>query len=163
MHFKNINNKINTLKDYKKTVKIFLGYYICHKLVNNLMLKGKKDKAYKIVSKILEELSVHFNYYNPFLIITKVIMMISLPFRFKKKRVAGRNFSIPLFMLLENQINYYVKFFVKNIRDRNEKNINKSFLNEVLDIFNNNNSISLKKRKDLIRLAIENKYYTKYL
>lgn len=28
---------VKKYKDYKKSFRVFLGYYICHKLINNLM------------------------------------------------------------------------------------------------------------------------------
>lgn len=152
----------------KNKIKKLLSYYITYKLINNLMKKGKKDKAINILNKVILKLNVNLNR-DAFYLFSDVIKYISPPFRLKKKRIAGKNFSIPLFIPVKTQINYGVKYLVKNSRERNEKNIELKLFNELCDIDNsllNNistNSISLKKRKELCRIAIENKYYIKYL
>lgn len=161
----NTNNK----RDYKVAIRVLITYYICFKLINNIMKKGKKDTAVRLLNNVLILWSINLkslynNKQNSFTLLTKVIYNISLPFRLKKKRVAGRNLSIPLFLLVKKQLNYGVRFLVNNSRERSEKTFTLSLLNEMLDISeNNSSSISLKKKKEILKLAIENKYYIKYL
>ena len=163
------NFKTNNQRDFRANIRFLIIYYICFKLINNIMKKGKKDKAVKILNNIMILISINMNNGNckksdPFTLLIKLIYSISLPFRLKKKRIAGRNLLIPLFLLVKKQLNYSVRFLVKSARERNNKTFELSLLNEILDIIDNNSSsVALKKKKDILRLAIENKYYIKYL
>lgn len=159
----------NSSKDVKSTMRVLLTYYICFKLINNIMKKGKKDKAIFILNNIIALMSINLNNTlkkseNPFTLLNNVIFSISLPFRLKKKRIAGRNLLIPLFLFTKKQINYSVRFLINSTRERSSKTFELSLFNEIFDILeNNSNSVALKKKKEMLRLAIENKYYIKYL
>jgi ribosomal protein S7 len=163
------NLKIENQKDYRENIRFLIIYYICFKLINNIMRKGKKDKAIKILNNIISLMAINilnnnFKKQSPFRLLIKLIYSISLPFRLKKKRIAGRNLFIPLFLLIKKQLNYSIRFLIKNAKERNNKTFELSLLNEILDIIDNNSSsISLKKKKEILKLAIENKYYIKYL
>lgn len=153
-------------KKFKVIIKILLTYYICFKLINNIMKKGKKDKAISILNNIIYLIAINLNVKkkNPFTLLNKIIFNINIPFRLKKKKVSGRNLLIPLFLVTKRQINYSVRFLVNCSRERNNKTFELSLISEILDIIeNNSNSISLKKKKEILKLAIENKYYIKYL
>lgn len=159
----------NSSKDVKSTMRVLLTYYICFKLINNIMKKGKKDKAIFILNNIIALMSINLNNTlkkseNPFTLLNNVIFSISLPFRLKKKRIAGRNLLIPLFLFTKKQINYSVRFLINSTRERSSKTFELSLFNEIFDILeNNSNSVALKRKKEMLRLAIENKYYIKYL
>src|SRR3990167_8921490 len=155
-------------KDVKSTMRVLLTYYICFKLINNIMKKGKKDKAISFLNKIIILMCLNLNNAlkkksNPFDLLNNVIFNISLPFRLKKKRIAGRNLLIPLFLFTKKQLSYSIRFLVNSARERSYKTFELSLFNEILDILDNSsNSVALKKKKEMLRLAIENKYYIKY-
>ena len=105
--------------------------------INNLLIKGKKDKAINILYFIIIFL-YNDDFYkkkDPFIILDKVLSRSICVVKLKKKRVAGRVHQIPLFVKKVNQFNYSLKFFIFNIRLRTEKTIFLKLLAEIKAIY----------------------------
>ena len=71
---------------------------------------------------------------------------------------------VPLFLTKGQQLLLGSRLLINAAYLRNEKTIVLKVFFEIKDIIENNtNSITLKKKKDLYKLAIENKFFVKYL
>lgn len=157
------------LKKKKKKLLFFWRYYfikrlriyILYKFFHILINCGKKDLAWKLLNKFFFFLNIK-KYSISFLII--IISKISPVLNLKKKKVAGQNYYVPLFLLYHEQIVFGIHFFFKSINQRNEKGILNKMYSEIYDILKYpENSVSLKKKKEIYNIAINNKYFIKFL
>src|SRR3989338_1119605 len=134
--FSKLNKKKFALKLNNKKYRIGLQInsrqlYFFYKLVNNLIIDGKKDKAIDILYNVILALDFYFKNKDPFFIIDKAIRRSILVVKIKKKRIAGRVHQVPLFLKRVNQINYSLKSFVDCIRLRSEKTMVSKLLSEI--------------------------------
>jgi len=169
-------NKYNFQKNYKlKEFCIFeyylkssnkvqsIDYFISFKLLNGLIYSGKKDIAIKLLLNtcILLRNNYNINPYNLFLVsVFKVAPVVCL----KKRQIAGRLYQIPVFYKVQRKLLWGIKILLLSTRFRVEKTLPLQLFCEIKDILNNSiNSVSLKKRNDLCKLAIDNKFFVKFL
>jgi ribosomal protein S7 len=166
---------LNSVEDKKKFIlklnnkKYYIGLkinsrqlYFFYKLVNNLIINGKKDKAVSILYTVL--LSFYLRNEDPFFIIDKAIRCSILVVKIKKKRIAGRVHQVPLFLQRVNQINYSLKSFIDCIRLRSEKTMILKLFFEIKAINERDfSAVVWRKKKSLYTQAIANKFYVKYL
>lgn len=167
------NKKIKNIKNNKQKMNNsllinFLYFYIIYKIINCLSVHGKKDISIKIFKNLLILLKQKYINHDPYFILFYAIKKISPKYRLKGKRIAGKLYAIPLFLNLRQQINHGIILLIDSIKERQEmkgeRDIIKVFFNELVDIINNNNrSFVLRRDKEIMSIAVENKYYVKYL
>jgi ribosomal protein S7 len=160
-----VNNKkfLFTYKNFKKVYFSSLHLFILSKVVNNLMKSGKKDVIFKIINILFFKLRISYRI-DPSKLLTLAILRIKPVIRLKKRKIAGRNHYLPLFLSLQRQILLGSKLFVKSSKFRVEQSIILKLFFEIKAILIfSNESLALKKKDDLYKLAIENKYFIKFL
>lgn len=153
---KKSNNKFYYLNN-------FIFFYIM-KFINILMKCGKKDKAISIFKKVLFNLSFFFPTKNPLRIVLYVFLNLKFVLAFKKKKVAGRVHHVPFFLNNIKQVLVGLKLFLYCTRLSIGKGICGKLTNEFVLIFNKDlESSFIKKKRELYNLALDNKYYVKFL
>lgn len=141
----------------------FIFFYIM-KFINILMKCGKKDKAISIFKKVLFNLSFFFPARNPLRVIFYVFLNLKFVLALKKKKVAGRVHHVPFFLNNIKQVLVGLKLFLYCTRLSVGKGICGKLTNEFVLIFNKDlESAFIKKKRELYNLALDNKYYVKFL
>lgn len=139
-------------------------FYFFYKLVNNLILKGKKDTALNIMYNLIFLIQKQFKNKDPFSVLDLVLCKSIITVKVKKKRIAGRVHHIPLFLQKVNQINYSLKSFISTVRLRSEKTMVLKIFSELQAILNqDNSSVIIKKKKTIYMQVLANKFYIKFL
>ena len=130
------------------------------KLVNNVMLSGKKTVAQKIVydafdivkeksgKEALEAFEEALNNVMPVLEV-------------KARRVGGATYQVPLEIRPERRQTLGLRWLVTYSRNRGEKTMKERLAKEILDAVNNTGS-SVKKREDTHKMAEANKAFAHY-
>jgi len=156
------NNKYNK---YKLGLKLnSRQIYFFYKLVNNLIINGKKDKAIDILYNVILAIYLYYKNKDPFFIIDRAIRRSIIVLKIKKKRIAGRVHQVPLFLKRINQVNYSLKSFIDCIRLRTEKTMIIKLVSEIKAINQRDlSAVVWRKKKLLYTQAIANKFYVKYL
>ena len=113
------------------------------KLVNNIMLDGKKSVAQKIV-------------YDAFDII-KVMPVLEV----KARRVGGATYQVPLEIRPERRQTLGLRWIVTYARNRHEKTMAEKLAGELMDAVNGNGG-AFKKKEDTHRMAEANKAFAHY-
>ena len=137
------------------------------KFVNCFMEKGKKELAIGMINKVLRIISEDLKV-DPFYILLLCLKKISPRIKLKRKRIAGKNQIIPVFLPVYIQYSYGIRLLVWAARQRKgtglDVTIMSALYSEILDIvFKRSTSVALKRiKEDRIR-ALENKYFVKYL
>ena len=130
------------------------------KLINNIMLDGKKGVAQKIVygafdiiaEKTGEEALEVFN---------KAMDNIMPVLEVKARRVGGANYQVPIEVRPDRRQTLGLRWLVTYTRARGEKGMVEKLAREIMDAANNTGA-SVKKREDTHKMAEANKAFAHY-
>ena len=130
------------------------------KLVNSIMLDGKKGVAQKVVYgafDIVREKSGR----DPLDVFTEAMENIMPSLEVKARRVGGATYQVPMEVRPERRQTLGLRWITKYSRDRNEKTMRERLAGEILDAVNNLGG-SVKKREDTHKMAEANKAFAHY-
>ena len=130
------------------------------KLINNIMLDGKKGVAQKIVygafARIEEEAG------KPALEVFEEAMNNVMPaLEVKARRIGGATYQVPIEVRPERRQALGLRWITLYSRQRSEKTMVERLANEIMDAANNTGS-SVKKREDMHKMAEANKAFAHY-
>ena len=123
--------------------------FIINKLINLLMINGKKYKSEKIVFNLLKLLKTN-KVKNPLLLLFKALKNISPLVLVRSIRVKGRSFQVPIPLNELKQLNIGIKWLVK--KSKSEKILKNNPLSYILLQQIN---LALKKTGELITKKLE--------
>ena len=130
------------------------------KLINNIMLDGKKGVAQKIVygafARIEEEAG------KPALEVFEEAMNNIMPvLEVKARRVGGATYQVPLEIRPERRQTLGLRWLVSYARNRHEKTMAEKLAGEIMDAVAGNGG-AFKKKEDTHRMAEANKAFAHY-
>ena len=130
------------------------------KLVNRIMLDGKKGTAQKIlygafeiVEKKTGEAALD--------VFGKALSNITPIVELKVRRVGGQNYQVPVEVSKERKITLGLRWLVSYSRNRGEKTMEQRLAAEIIDAANGSGA-SVKKRDDTHRMAEANKAFAHF-
>ena len=130
------------------------------KLINNIMLDGKKGVAQAIVYGAFEKvaettgedaLEVFYKAMNNIMPILEV----------KTRRIGGANYQVPIEVRPERRQTLGLRWLTTYTRARSEKTMVEKLAKEIMDAANNTGA-SVKKREDVHKMAEANKAFAHY-
>ena len=130
------------------------------RLVNNIMLDGKKGVAQKIVYgafEIIEEKTQ-----RPALEVFEEAMENIMPnLEVKARRVGGANYQVPLEIRPVRRQTLGIRWLVTYARKRGERTMCQRLAGEIMDAYNNAGG-AIKKKEDTHRMAEANKAFAHF-
>ena len=130
------------------------------KLVNNIMLDGKKGVAQKIVYGAFDIIKERTDQ-NPLEVFIKALENIMPVLEVKARRVGGANYQVPIEVRPERRQTLGLRWLVEVSRKRNERTMRERLANEILDAFNSTGG-AFKKKEDVHRMAEANRAFAHY-
>ena len=130
------------------------------KLINNVMLDGKKTVAQKIVYDafdIIKEKSGR----DPLEVFTEALNNVMPVLEVKARRVGGATYQVPLEIRPERRQTLGLRWLVTYARTRHEKTMSEKLAAEMLDAIANNGG-AFKKKEDMHKMAEANKAFAHY-
>ena len=130
------------------------------KLINKLMLDGKRGTAQKILYSsfdIIKEKSGR----DAMEVFEEALNNIMPVLEVRARRVGGSNYQVPVEVRAERRITLGLRWLVNYSRLRGEKTMEQRLANEILDAANNTGS-AVKKREDTHKMAEANKAFAHY-
>ena len=130
------------------------------KLVNSIMLDGKKGVAQKVVYgafDIVREKSGR----DPLEVFNEAMENIMPSLEVKARRVGGATYQVPMEVRPERRQTLGLRWITRYSRARNEKTMRERLAGEILDAVNNLGG-SVKKREDTHKMAEANKAFAHY-
>ena len=130
------------------------------KLINNVMLDGKKTVAQKIVYDafdIIKEKSGR----DPLEVFTEALNNVMPVLEVKARRVGGATYQVPLEIRPERRQTLGLRWLVTYARTRHEKTMSEKLAAEILDAIANNGG-AFKKKEDMHKMAEANKAFAHY-
>ena len=130
------------------------------KLINNIMLDGKKGVAQKIVYGAFEQVAEKTG--KPALEVFEAAMNNIMPvLEVKAKRIGGATYQVPIEVKPERRQALALRWIVLYSRKRGEKTQEERLANELMDAANNTGA-AVKKKEDMHKMAEANKAFAHY-
>lgn len=136
------------------------GSQLVTKLINSIMLDGKKGVAQKVVYgafDIVKEKSGR----DPLEVFIEAMDNIMPSLEVKARRVGGATYQVPMEVRPERRQTLGLRWITKYSRLRNEKTMKERLAGEILDALNNTGG-ACKKRDDTHKMAEANKAFAHY-
>ena len=130
------------------------------RLVNNIMLDGKKGVAQKIVYEAFEivEAKTGKNGLEAFEEALENIMPV---LECKTRRVGGANYQVPLEVRPERRETLGLRWITTYSRTRNERTMKERLAGEIIDAMNSTGG-AFKKKEDVHKMAEANKAFAHF-
>ncbi|MBP5384260.1 MAG: 30S ribosomal protein S7 [Lachnospiraceae bacterium] len=130
------------------------------KLINNIMLDGKKGVAQKIVYGAFEKVEAKAE--KPALEVFEEAMANIMPvLEVKARRIGGATYQVPIEVRPERRQALALRWMTMFSRKRGEKTMEERLANEILDAANNTGA-SVKRKEDMHKMAEANRAFAHY-
>jgi len=130
------------------------------KLINSLMVDGKRGKAEKILYEAFEIIKKKTNK-DPLEVFNQALENIKPALEVKSRRVGGSNYQIPIEVSETRAQVLGLRWLTQYARLRGGKGMADKLANEIMDAANGIGA-SVKKREDTHRMAEANKAFAHY-
>ena len=136
------------------------GSKVVTKLVNQIMLDGKKGIAQGIVYDAFNKMQEKTGQ-SAMDVFNQAMENVMPVLEVKARRVGGSNYQVPIEIRPERRQTLAIRWIVLNARKRSEREMSDRLANELLDAMNNTGG-SVKKKEDTHRMAEANKAFAHY-
>jgi len=130
------------------------------KMVNLLMLSGKKVKAEQILNESLNLIKKEHNK-DPNEVLEKAIQCTCPSFEMRSIRIAGRTQQIPVPIKESKQVGLAMKWLVQSARTINKRSMAESLAQVLYDTYSGRGD-AIKKRNELHKLVEANRAFAHY-
>ena len=130
------------------------------KLINRLMVDGKKGIAQKILYEAFEIIKEKTNQ-EPMDVLNKALENIKPALEVKSRRVGGANYQVPIEVRPDRRQAIGLRWLVQYARLRGGHSMAENLANEIIDA-SNGVGAAVKKREDTHRMAEANKAFAHY-
>ena len=130
------------------------------KLINKVMLDGKKGTSQKIVYGAFDIIKEKTGE-DPLEVFEKAMTNIMPVLEVKARRVGGATYQVPLEIRPERRQTLGLRWLVRYARTRHEKTMAEKLAGEIIDAINGNGG-AFKKKEDTHRMAEANKAFAHY-
>ena len=137
------------------------GSTLVTRFVNNLMLDGRKNTAFKVFydamdnisEKVTEETSIH--------VFEKSLENVMPNVEVRSRRIGGATFQIPHPVREDRRVSLGMKWMIGFARKRNEKTMQQKLAAEILAAYKEEGS-AYKKKQDTHKMAEANKAFSHF-
>ena len=136
------------------------GSVVVSKLINSIMLDGKKGTAQAIVYDAFEKINQTTGE-DALEVFEKAINNIMPVLEVKARRVGGANYQVPVEVRPDRRQTLALRWLTKYTRARGEKTMSDKLAKELIDA-SNNTGASVKKKEDTHKMAEANKAFAHY-
>ena len=133
---------------------------IVTRLINNIMIDGKKGVAQKIVYDAFDIIKEKTGK-EPLTVFIDALNNIMPVLEVKARRVGGATYQVPIEVRPERRQTLGLRWITLYSRNRNERTMKERLANEIMDAINNTGA-SVKKRDEMHRMAEANRAFSHY-
>ena len=133
---------------------------IIPKLINSIMLDGKKTVAEKIVYEAIDKIKSKSKE-EPITIFNNAISNIKPSVEVRSRRVGGATYQVPVEVKAKRSQALALRWLIDASRKRKDKNMSDRIFNEIYDAYQNRGS-AIKKKEDTHKMAESNKAFAHF-
>ncbi len=130
------------------------------KLINNVMLDGKKGLAQRICYDAFDIIKERTGE-EPIEVFNKALENVMPLLECKARRVGGANYQVPLEVRPERRQTLGLRWIVAYARQRSERTMKERLANELIDAMNGTGG-AFKKKEDMHKMADANRAFAHY-
>ena len=130
------------------------------KLINNIMLDGKKGTAQTIVYDVFEMIKEKTGE-DAMVVFERAMANIKPALEVKSRKVGGANYQVPMEVKADRAQTLAFRWLTQYARLRNGHSMAENLANEIIDA-SNGTGASVKKKEDTHRMAEANKAFAHY-
>ena len=130
------------------------------KLINNIMLDGKKGTAQKIVYGAFETVAAKTGK-DAIEVFEEAMNNVMPLLEVKARRVGGSNYQVPIEIRPDRRQTLAIRWIVASARKRSDREMSGKLASELMDAYNNTGG-AVKKKEDTHRMAEANKAFAHY-
>ena len=130
------------------------------KFINNLMERGKKSTAEKIIYSALDEISSKAKR-DPLEIFEEALDQVGPQVEVKSRRVGGATYQVPVEVKSKRAQALAIRWLVDSARKRKDKHMSDKIFNELYDAYEKKGA-AVKKREDVHKMAESNKAFAHF-
>jgi len=136
------------------------GNVVVAKLINSIMLDGKKGVAQKIVYDAFDQIKETTGN-EPIEVFEKAMANIMPQVEVKARRIGGANYQVPIEVRPERRQTLGLRWLTQYTRARSERTMSERLAKELIDA-SNGLGASVKKKEDTHRMAEANRAFAHY-
>jgi small subunit ribosomal protein S7 len=130
------------------------------KLINNMMIDGKKGKAQTILYDAFDMIKEKTGN-DPMEVLNQAMENVMPSLEVKSRRVGGANYQVPIEVKADRRQALGLRWIIQYARLRGGHSMSENLANELIDA-SNNTGAAVKKREDTHRMAEANKAFAHY-
>ena len=131
------------------------------RFVNNLMLDGKRNVAFRVFYDALDEVAKNAKEEEPLTVWEKALDNVMPHVEVRSRRIGGATFQIPHPIREDRRVSLGIKWMISAARNRNEKTMSQRLSSEILASFKEEGA-AFKKKEDTHRMAEANKAFAHF-
>ncbi|MDD2190607.1 MAG: 30S ribosomal protein S7 [Eubacteriales bacterium] len=136
------------------------GSVVVAKLINSIMMDGKKGVAQSIVYDAFDMIKKNTGQ-EPLEVFEKAMNNIMPVLEVKARRVGGANYQVPMEVRTERRQTLAIRWLTKYTKARGEKTMYERLAKELMDAANGMGA-SVKKKEDTHKMAEANRAFAHY-
>jgi small subunit ribosomal protein S7 len=136
------------------------GDKLISKFINNLMYKGKKSIAERILYTALDQI-VQKTGQDPVAVFKSAIENVKPSLEVRSRRVGGATYQVPVEVRPSRRQSLAIRWLIQAARTRSERGMTNKLAQELIDAAGNQ-GIAIKKKQDVHRMAEANKAFAHY-
>lgn len=133
---------------------------VIQKFINQLMRKGKKSVAQKIIYKCFDIIKEKTNK-DPLEVFDRAIKNVSPILEVKSKRIGGANYQIPMEVRSDRRLALAMRWIIEAAQSRKGKPMREKLAQELSDAANHQGE-AIKKKEDVHRMAEANRAFAHF-
>ena len=134
---------------------------IIPKLINSIMLDGKKTIAEKIVYDAIDKIKSKVKEDEPIKVFNQAIDNIKPTVEVRSRRVGGATYQVPVEVKTKRSQALAIRWLIDASRKRKDKKMSDKLFNEIFDAYQNKGS-AIKKKEDTHKMAEANRAFAHY-
>lgn len=131
------------------------------KLINKMMIQGKKATAQKLFYGALDEIKTKVTTEEPMAVLKKALENTKPSIEVRSRRVGGATYQVPTDVRPSRRLSLAMRWLIEYSRSRGEKDYSKRLAGEIIDAYNNRGN-AIKKKEDVHKMAEANKAFSHY-
>jgi small subunit ribosomal protein S7 len=133
---------------------------LINKLINKVMLHGKKALAQTIVYGAMDTLKEKLKE-DPLKAVNKAIENIRPHVETRSRRVGGATYQVPMDVRKDRSYSLALRWLVQNARERAGKSFQEKLVGELMDAFHSKGG-AMKKKETVHKMAESNRAFAHY-
>ena len=137
------------------------GSIVVTRFVNNLMLDGKKNTAFKVFYTALDTIASKIEEEEALVVFEKALENVGPHVEVRSRRIGGATFQIPHPVRDDRRISLGMKWMIGAARKRNEKTMDAKLSAELIAAYKEEGA-TFKKKQETHRMAEANKAFAHF-